>query len=81
MFNMESTFENKKSSSDFDLESEMRDPVKSQVIKRSVDEKIRILNASLREGQEKECFEKKQVLLNGYLALQRVLSRINQRFV
>ncbi|MEG0036893.1 MAG: DUF5398 family protein [Victivallaceae bacterium] len=81
MFDMKHGFAGHKGIENFDLETDMKDPAKAQVILRAVDEKVRMLSAILREGQAKEDFEKMQVLLNGYLALQKVLTRINRRFV
>ncbi|WP_213318819.1 DUF5398 family protein [Chlamydiifrater volucris] len=82
MFNMEST---KKSARDkqesFDLEVTMSDSTEAQKVNNSIGEKVRVLNAMLREGADKDSFEKKQTLLAGYLALQKVLGRINRKIV
>ncbi|CRI74899.1 Uncharacterised protein [Chlamydia trachomatis] len=42
---------------------------------------MQTLTSSLREGAFKESFEKQQTLLAGYVALQKVLGRINRKMV
>ncbi|AAP04783.1 DUF5398 family protein [Chlamydia caviae] len=83
MFNMENTAakEDKSSRQLFDLEKDMQDLSKAQEIKANVQDKVQKLNASLREGSDKVFFEKQQTLLAGYLALQKVLGRINRKMV
>ncbi|WP_201456523.1 DUF5398 family protein [Chlamydia sp. 17-3921] len=83
MFNMEnfSAKEEKPSQVLFDLEKDMQDLSKAQEIKASVQDKVQRLNSSLREGSDKESFEKQQALLAGYLALQKVLGRINRKMM
>ncbi|WP_348663531.1 DUF5398 family protein [Chlamydia vaughanii] len=83
MFNMENTAaqEDKSSRQLFDLEKEMQDLGKAQEINASVQDKVHKLNTSLREGSDRESFEKQQALLAGYLALQKVLGRINRKMV
>lgn len=82
MYNMEnSAQDNKKSGAVFDLELEMTNPNKAQEMKMAVQEKVQQLQNSLREGSDKEQFEKQQTLLAGYLALQKVLGRINRKMM
>ncbi|MEF9496778.1 MULTISPECIES: DUF5398 family protein [Chlamydia] len=83
MFNMENTAakEDKSSHQLFDLEKDMQDLSKAQEIKANVQDKVQKLNASLREGSDKAFFEKQQALLAGYLALQKVLGRMNRKMV
>ncbi|KZN27503.1 DUF5398 family protein [Chlamydia pecorum] len=83
MFNMENSAakEEKQSPTLFDLEKDMQDLSKAQEIKASVQDKVQKLNAALREGAHKESFEKQQALLAGYLALQKVLGRMNRKMM
>lgn len=83
MFNMENTVakEDKSSRQLFDLEKDMQDLRAFQEMNANVQEKLHKLNTSLREGSDKESFEKQQALLAGYLALQKVLGRINRKMV
>ncbi|ANH78516.1 DUF5398 family protein [Candidatus Chlamydia sanziniae] len=83
MFNMENTTakEEKDSQSLLDLEKNMHDLSKAQEIKMNVQEKVQKLNSALREGSDKDAFEQQQALLAGYLALQKVLGRINRKMI
>ncbi|SFV98938.1 DUF5398 family protein [Chlamydia abortus] len=81
MFNMENTAakEDRSSHQLFDLEKDMQDLSKAQEIKANVQDKVQKLHVSLREGSDKASFEKQQIVLAGYLALQKVLGRINRK--
>ncbi|EPP34716.1 hypothetical protein CP10139811_0777 [Chlamydia ibidis] len=83
MFNMKKTTakEEKSSRPLFDLEKDMQDLSQAQKITADVQDKVHKLNVSLREGSDKESFEKQQALLAGYIALQKVLGRINRKMV
>lgn len=83
MFNMKSaaTQEEKTGRALFDLEKDMQDLYKAQEIQSGVQEKAQKITATLREGLDKESFEKHQTLLAGYLALQKVLGRINRKMM
>lgn len=63
----------------FDLEMEMQNIQSANKIKNQVKENITLLQGALRSGQEKELFEKFQVLVDGFLAVEKVLNRINQK--
>lgn len=83
MFNMKSTAAKEEKSARvlFDLENEMQDLQKAQGIQLGAQEKIQKITASLREGLTKEAFEQQQTLLAGYVALQKVLGRINRKMM
>ncbi len=83
MFNMEKAGAKEEQASRplFDLEKDMQDLGCAQEMKNSVQDKIQSLTASLREGADKRSFEQQQTLLAGYLALQKVLGRINRKMV
>lgn len=63
----------------FDLEKDMQDLQKAQAMQLGVQDKVQHITAILREGLDKESFEKHQTLLAGYVALQKVLARINRK--
>lgn len=65
----------------FDLEQDMHDLTKAHEINTNVQSKVQKVTASLREGASKESFEKQHTLLAGYVALQKVLGRINRKMV
>ncbi|WP_338028201.1 DUF5398 family protein [Candidatus Chlamydia corallus] len=82
MFNMENTAKEEKNSQPLlDLEQDMQDHNRAQELKASVQDKVHKLNALLREGSDKESFGQQQVLLAGYVALQKVLGRINRKMI
>ena len=62
---------------EFDLEKELKkDPSKARHLLKSVEEKIHEIKGILRQGAASEEFDNYGVLLHGYAALQRVLTRI-----
>ena len=62
---------------EFDLEKELKgDPEKAKKMFEEVETKISEIKTSLREGSETKGFEQLGVLLHGYTALQRVLTRV-----
>ena len=83
MFNMEKSAakEEKAVRQLIDLEQDMHDLTKAHEINANVQNKVQMLTSSLREGASKESFEKQQTLLAGYVALQKVLGRINRKMV
>ena len=70
--------EKKKSATfEFDLEKELHEtPTKSRELLKTVDGKIQEIKHSLREGTKTEDFDQLGILLHGYAALQKVLTRI-----
>ncbi|NNM43409.1 MAG: DUF5398 family protein [Chlamydiae bacterium] len=64
----------------FDLEIELKkDPSKAKVMLKSVDEKIQEIKNILRQGKATEDFDNYGILLNGYVALQKVLKKIEAK--
>ncbi len=63
---------------EFDLETELKDPGKLKAMKEQVEERIQQLKTLLRQGDDKETFDKTQTLLHGYLALQKVFARVGR---
>jgi hypothetical protein len=62
---------------EFDLEKELKaDHAKCKELLKATEGKILEIKNSLRQGSASEEFDQKGVLLNGLVALQRVLTRI-----
>lgn len=81
MFNLEKESSNgsKQERQLFDLEVEMQNIQSANKIKNQVKENITLLQGALRSGQDKELFEQFQVLVDGFLAVEKVLNRVNQK--
>ncbi len=81
MFNLENTSNSsfKEDKQLFDLEVEMQNINSANSLKNQVKENIAILQGILRSGEEKELFEKFQILAEGFLAVEKVLNRVNQK--
>ncbi len=60
----------------YDLESDLKDPAKLKATKERVEGEVQKLKSALRAGGDKAEFEAGQVLLQGYLAVQKVIGRI-----
>ena len=62
---------------EFDLEKELKaDLTKCKELLKTTETKIVEIKSSLRQGSASEEFDQKGILLNGFVALQRVLTRI-----
>lgn len=73
--------EKKKTKTDdwvFDLENDAKHPTKSREIKDKINSCILELKNILRQGEDKQLFNDTNVLLNGYLAAQKVVQRIQK---
>jgi hypothetical protein len=80
MFGMDSGKKRKKKAEvSFDLEQDLKDPGKLRATKEQVDERINQLKGMLRQGEDKSSFDQIQTLLHGYLAVQRVIQRVNRK--
>ncbi len=77
--------ENKKKKiqlADFDLEKELKnDFSKVRAKKEYLETRVQELKKLMRQGVDKEDFEQAQLLLNGYLAAQKVVNRITRKLV
>lgn len=60
---------------EFDLEKDIKDPVKLKASKEIVTKRIAMLKGALRQGEDKKSFADAQALLHGYLAVQKVIQR------
>lgn len=63
----------------FDLEEDMKDPGKLRAMKERVEERVNQLKTMLRQGEDKKVFDDAQTLLHGYLAIQKVMQRVNRK--
>jgi len=63
----------------FDLEEDLKDPGKLRAVKEKVEERITQLKAILRQGEDKKAFDEAQTLLHAYLAVQKVIQRVNRK--
>ncbi|MFZ0564613.1 MAG: DUF5398 family protein [Chlamydiales bacterium] len=63
----------------FDLENDLKDPVKLRSQKEQIEERVRQLKTMLRKGEDQQTFDLTQTLLHGYLAAQKVIQRINRK--
>lgn len=65
---------------EFDLEKELKNnPAKIKDLLKTVEARIHEIKSTLRAGAESEDFDKFGVLLHGYAALQKILTRIANR--
>ena len=81
MFGMGDKQKGKAAELSFDLEKDIKDPGKTRAIKEQVEERINQLKALLRQGGEQKEFDEAQTLLHGYLAIQKVMQRVNRKIV
>lgn len=81
MFGMESGKQKKMADFVFDLEADLKDPGKLRAMKEQIESRIAQLKAQLRSGGEQKDFDEAQTLLHGYLAVQKVMQRVNQKLV
>lgn len=62
----------------FELEKELKNPQKNKEIKTKVEERVQKIKTALRSGENKEDFDRYGLLLHGYNALLKVISRFNK---
>lgn len=63
----------------FDLEMDLRNRSKFNELKKHVEDKIQRIRGILRSGEAKEDFDRFGSLLQGYVSLQKVMSRITSK--
>jgi len=64
----------------FDVENDFKDPTKRKARKEQIATRVQQLKGMLRQGDDKELFDKTQTLLHGNLALKKVLERSQAKF-
>ena len=62
----------------FDLEKDLKDPAKLKKTKDDLSNQIQALKNMLRLGEAKGTFDAAQTLLQGYLAVQKIIGRIER---
>lgn len=76
MFGLESQKKEKKDEAFvFELEKELKDPVKRKSIRQKVENRLQKIKEALRSGDNQEEFERLALLLNGYQSLLKVIER------
>lgn len=80
MFGLESQ-KKKKPSEEFifELEKELKSPVKHKEIKTKVEEKLQKIKEVLRSGDDQNKFDRFGLLLHGYNSLLKVMSRFTSK--
>lgn len=78
MFGLESHQKKKKPAEEFvfELEKELKDPQKHKELRQRVEGRLQKIKESLRSGDDQEEFDRFGLLLQGYGALLKVMSRL-----
>lgn len=63
----------------FDLEKELKNPKKHQELREHIEKRIQKIKEVLRTGESKEEFDYFGLLLHGYNALLKVMSRVKAK--
>lgn len=71
--------QNKVGDYQFELEKDLKDPGKLKAMKEQIEERVNQLKGILRQGEDKKVFDQTQTLLHGYLAVQKVIQRVNRK--
>lgn len=79
MFGLENKQKKKPEEFVFELEKELQNPAKHKALKEKVEHKIQELKKILRDGENKKEFERFGLILHGYTALLKVMSRFNPK--
>lgn len=79
MFGMEDQKKKKSQDFVFELEKEMEDPTKHKQMKEKVEARIQDIKKILRDGGNKKDFETFGLVLHGYTALLKVMSRFTAK--
>ncbi len=65
---------------EFDLEKDLKShPSKAKQLLKKVEDRIHEIKNTLRQGTESEDYDKLGILLHGYAALQKVLTKIGNK--
>lgn len=79
MYGLEDQKKKKSAEFEFELEQELKDPVKHKEIKNRIEERIQEIKRILRDGENKKEFERFGLILHGYTSLLKVMSRFNPK--
>lgn len=62
---------------EFDLEQDLKkDPAKTKELLKQIEQRMQEIKGQLREGSAQEDFDQYGILLHGYAALQKVLTKV-----
>ncbi len=64
---------------EFDLEKQLANPAEVRKIKDQAEQRIQQLKNVLRQGENKQTFDNAQTLLHGYLAVQKIIQRVERK--
>lgn len=65
---------------EFDLEKELKsNPTKTKELLKTIEERIQKIKGTLRQGAQSEDFDQLGVLLHGYAALQKVITKFTSK--
>jgi hypothetical protein len=78
MFGMENAAKPKTKNHQYLLEQDLEQPSKRKEILTLVDERLVQLKNSIRSGSDKQSFDNLNIILQGYVSLKRVLSKITK---
>lgn len=71
------SFEKKKTPDvPYDLEKEWKNPSKASAWRKKIDERVEELKSMIRKGNSPEEFRELEVLLQGFLALKKIMNRV-----
>jgi len=79
MFGLENQKNKKNETFVFELEKELKVPKKHAEIKKNAEAKLLKIKGKLRDGESKEDYEQWGVLVYGYVALLKVMSRFGPK--
>lgn len=63
----------------FDLEMELKDPVKMKAMVKKIEERIQKIKGFMRSGGDQEAFNRYNILLQAYNGVLKILSRIKTK--
>ncbi len=80
MFGLQGHQKKKKPSEfEFELEKELKNPKRHKELKEQVENRIQEIKQLLRDGENKQEFERFGLILQGYTSLLKVFSRFNPK--
>ncbi len=79
MFGLEGDKKKKGQEFVFDLEEDIKDGARGREIKETASGRVKEVKDILRNGNDKEDFDKFGILLHGYTSLQKVLARVGKK--
>lgn len=65
----------------FDLEEQVKDPAYCEKLDKRIDEHVGLIQKNLREGESETEFKRLRSVMQGYLGLQKVLTRTQMQHI